>query len=162
MVLRSRAPLLSIIKLKEWEKLTFQSLHYLAAEQWGDAKHCFLKTESYHRHARFLDSWLKWKNTARVLLTWLLQCEQNLIGWSSVCDLLNCSPTCNALTNTLKKKILCSFKGTGWMPSTIEIYKATTSPTIIRCTDLFRLRTSFSMLFRRRSCARWRKSLGAR
>ena len=22
-------------------------------------KHCFLKTESYHRHARFLDSWLK-------------------------------------------------------------------------------------------------------
>ena len=121
------------------------------AEQWGDAKHCFLKTESYHRHARFLDSWLKLKNTARVLLTWLLQCEQNLIGWSSVCDLLNHPPTCNALTNTLKKKILCSFKGTGWMPSTIEIYKATTSPTIIRCTDLFRLRTSFSPLFRRRS-----------
>ena len=32
-----------MIKLKQWEKLVFQPLHYLATEPWGDADILFLK-----------------------------------------------------------------------------------------------------------------------
>ena len=46
-----------------------------------------------------------------------------------------------------QKRILCSFSGTGWLPSTTELYKAPTCPTLIRCADLFWLQTSFSWLF---------------
>ena len=42
--------------------------------------------------------------------------------------------------NTLKKKRFCvSFTETGWLPSTIDLYKAATYPTIIRSADLFQL-----------------------
>ena len=34
---------LSMNKLKQWEKLAFQSLHYHAAEPWGDADILFFK-----------------------------------------------------------------------------------------------------------------------
>ena len=82
-----------------WEKLAFQSLHYHATEPWGDVDMLVFKN-------RMLSSscWLSWKlalikeDPARVLLTWLLQCEQTLLDWSSVCE---------------KKKILWSFRGTG-------------------------------------------------
>ena len=50
-----------------------------------------------------------------------------------------------------QKKILCSFSGTGWLPSTTELYKAPTCPALIRCADLFWLQTSFSWLFWRRA-----------
>ena len=56
---------------------------------------------------------------------------------------------------TLSKKILCSFTGTRWLPSTIAVYKAPTYPTLNnQMCRFFRSRYSFSGLFRHRSSLR--------
>ena len=66
-----------MIKLKQWAKLAFKSLHNLAMEPWGDADIPFFKNRKLSSSCSL--SWklaLKKKNKenpARVLLTWLLQ-----------------------------------------------------------------------------------------
>ena len=59
-----------MIKLKEWEKLAFQSLPYLAAEPWGDAdiQSVFQKPKAIIIVLAFLKAGFNKKNPARVLL----------------------------------------------------------------------------------------------
>ena len=161
-----------MIKLKQWEKLPFQPLHYLAAEPWGDANILFFKKpKAIIVVLAFLNAGFNEKTsssgasnliTARLTIrTWLIFCLRNgKTKISYICYTTNRPPTfvfyrfVTSWRTLLKKRFSVASTVTGWLLSTIDVYKAATYPTIIRCTDLFRLRTSFSRLFRRRCSLR--------
>ena len=152
---------LTMIKLKQGEKLAFQRLHYPCRGTMRWCGQSFFKKRNRTQSSSCSLSWklaLVEENPARLLLTWLLQGEQTLLDWSSVRKTVKPRSTarqlsfCNSLTNmTLQRKFsdltLWSVSFPGWLPSTIDVYKAPTNPTIIRCLVLFRLRTSFSRFF---------------
>ena len=150
---------LTMIKLKQGEKLAFQRLHYPYRGTMRWCGQSFILKKNRKLSSSCSLSWkiaLIKKNPARVLLTCLLQGEQTLLDWSSVCKTVkprSLKPFANFRFVTpwqtwlSKKKSRWSVSFTGWLPSTIGVYKAPTNPTIIRCADLVRLRTSFSRFF---------------
>ena len=139
------------------EKLASQPLHYLAAEPRGDEDILFFV--------------LNWKLSSSCSLSWKLALiKKSSSGASNLSTARRTNPTwlifClwNGKTKifrfvtpwrTLSKKILCSFMRTGWLPSTIAVYKAPTYPTLNnQMCQFFRSRYSFSRLFRHRSSLR--------
>ena len=138
-------------------KLAFQLLCYLAAEPWGDADILFFKNRKLS--SSFSLSWklaLIKEGPVRVLLTWLLQGEQTLHDWYSVCETAKLrslkssanfrfvTPWRRTLKNKRKRFSVALRKGYNW--PVLLTYRS--------CADLFRLRTPFSRHFWRRSSLR--------
>ena len=109
----------------------------------------FLKLKAIIVGLAFLKAGFNKKNPAQVLLTWLMQGKQTLLALTDLLLRNGKTKIFHFVTpsQTLSKKILCSFTGTGWLPSTLAVYKAPTYPTIIRCADFFGLGTLLASFF---------------